>query len=222
MQFTASIHVTAARPTSYDEPFFDEKIEVTAETVGAVYDKMVEATYLLSKAVSVFVDETHFKKDGTFKDYWYVSCTFPHVTRYPTEENLEGAGSALDNVASLLTSVVHYRHLAIRNFFNSTSKRMRNGYYAQYLDVNPQLEYLQILKEVDIAKYRNYGYTGVTLDTVITEMGQDYFFLLKDYEMHYDFTYKKRASTPLVKTSAPRKSIFDAVKRFIRFASKRV
>lgn len=189
MGFEAKVEVSGSPRTDFDASFFDESVIVNADTIGELFDRMVEASYTLSALMDIFVS-TNFDENYVIReDYWYVTVTYPEVFNPYNAEATNGAGSALSSIEDIVNSVVHYRHMAISRFFKAESCYVANGWYRQFLPENPFKDFFEVHKEEDFNNWRHYGFTGDMMDTVISGMGQEYFNMLKDVNKYHNIIY---------------------------------
>lgn len=197
MTYTAFVHVTAAPYGDYDTYFFDEKIVVSSDSVGETLDLMVEASYAMYAKVKEYV-ASHLNGQAKPEDYWYVTAGYPSALRYPSVDGMDsGGGSAMSNWEDVIRMVVIDRDYVARQFLEGYEvKSMRDGHYTQYLSFSKVNRPTGLLhEEKDISTWREQGYTGSVLETVIAAMGKEYNVLLRDLDKYYSLIYGSRHST---------------------------
>jgi hypothetical protein len=186
MSYKASVQVTGAPYSEYDNYFFDRTIDIEEETIGKTFDSMVAASLSLHNEIVTYIVENFDPTYDVNKDSWYVNCSFPSVYELEnSEENLMGAGSSLHNPASVVQAVTHYRHMEIRRFFKGEIKYLADGAYNHYVtNIEEANDFYSSFETEDLNYVVSTGYLGSQLDDVIENMGSDYVKLMKIYNTH--------------------------------------
>lgn len=179
--FTATVKVTGAHHSDYQDAFFTEEITVTSETLGGVFDEMVEASYSIYFQVITYIADKFPADYNMEDDYWYVTVSHPSVLNPYNSEAVNSAGSSLSNTGSVVESVTHYRHLEIGHFFTGEITYLKDGEFKKYVEgIKPERNFYDIFETRDVPEYRKYGYTGRQLNAAVDSMGEDFFLFLKE------------------------------------------
>lgn len=179
--FTATVKVTGAHRSDFQSVFFTEEMEVTSDTIGGVFDEMVEASYSIYFQLITYLADKFPSDYNMEDDYWYVVVSHPSVLNPYNYEAGTSAGSSLSNTGALVETVTHYRHLELGHFFTGDIKYLKDGEFLKYVEgFKPERNFYDIFETRDVPEFRNYGFTGTQLNLAIAGMGDDYYRFLEE------------------------------------------
>jgi hypothetical protein len=182
MSYSAQVAVTGSHDYKDEQKFFERTIVVTEDTLGQMFDSMVNAASEIRAEIIAYIVENFDVDYSMSDDYWYKSVAYPNLTNpHASEEFNYGAGGSLSNVDELVISVVHYRHMEIQRFFGMELLHLRDSYYSHYVKGIEAENRFTDIYDAPLEEATNYGFTGTQLDAVLNEMGPDYDHFLKDY-----------------------------------------
>lgn len=194
MSYSAKVAVTGSHDYKDEQQFFERTIVVTEDTLGQMFDSMVNAAIEIRSEIIAYIVENFDVDYSMGDDHWYKSVAYPNLNNpHAGDEFNYGAGGSLSSVDELVISVVHYRHMEIERFFKAELKLLRDNYYSHYVkDIEAEKRFTDIYN-APLEEATNYGFTGAQLDAVLNEMGSDYDRFLKDYGNYIDVLRSARA-----------------------------
>jgi len=194
MSYSAKVAVTGSHDYKDEQQFFERTIVVTEDTLGQMFDSMVDAATEIRAEIIAYIVENFDVNYSMGDDHWYKSVAYPSLMNPHVSDELKyGAGGSLSSVDELVISVVHYRHMEIERFFSTELKHFRDKYYSHYVkDIEAEKRFTDVY-DAPLEDATKYGFTGAQLDAVLNEMGSDYDRFLKDYGNYVDALRSARA-----------------------------
>lgn len=219
MEYTATIEIRGSHPSDYENRFYHAEETVISDTIGGVFDALVEKAYDLYFALNLWLIKNRPADYDMQDDHWYVNCSFPSVMNPYSSESFHGAGSSISDPGSMVQTVAHYRHMEIQHFMESELKYMKNGYYKKYVDgVKPLHSFFDVFHTDNVAEFRNYGYNGQQLNQVLLDMGEDHVKFLKEYARYRSLISRGKPEKIVIPEELPngqarKKSIWELWRR---------